>query len=75
VRSRQDLDEFSQLIAALKVEVPELRRDVAQTVAEAVSGERQTQLSEEVTALKSWVFSQLDSKNSTDFLPIFGDEN
>jgi hypothetical protein len=40
-----------------------------------VTGERQRQLSEEATALKSWVFPRLDFKSPTDFPPIFADES
>jgi hypothetical protein len=75
VRSGQHLDEFPQRIAALKGEITWLKGDFAQTIAEAVACERQRQLSEEVTILKSLVFPQLDFKIPTDFPPIFADSN
>jgi hypothetical protein len=62
VRSGRHLDEFPQLIAALKDEIARvkedftrLKGDFAQIVAEAVPGESQRQLSEDVTAFKSWL--------------------
>jgi hypothetical protein len=56
VRSGQQLDEFPQIIAPVKDEIARLKGNFAQTVAEAVTSDRQSQLSEEATALKSWVF-------------------
>jgi hypothetical protein len=60
-------------ITALEGEVARLKSAFADAVAEAVLAERRRQLSDEVTALKSWVFPQLDSKILKDFPPIFAE--
>jgi hypothetical protein len=66
---------FPEPIASLNDEIARVKGDFAQPVVEPVTRQRQKQLSEEVMALESLVFPQLDSKIPTDFPPIVADSN
>lgn len=60
-------------IVALETEISRLKGDLVRLVAESLAADRRKPLSEELTALKSCVFPQLDSNILTDFPPIFAE--
>jgi hypothetical protein len=60
-------------IAMLEAELSQTRSELKLTTAEAIATERRRQLNQEVTALKAWVFPQLDSKIINDFPPVFAE--
>jgi hypothetical protein len=60
-------------IAALEADIDALKVQLSSATQEAVAAERRRVLTEEVSALKSWVFPSLDSTILAEFPPIFAE--